>query len=193
MRYDMIVIGVSAGGLQALSTILPHLPCDFVTPIMIVQHISKDADSYLVKYLNDLCTLPVIEPYDKLTIQSGTIYIAPPGYHMLVEDKNTIALSIFPKVNYSQPSIDVLFESAADVFKNKLLGVILTGANSDGAKGVKRIKSHGGFVIVQSPKTSEAKIMPSEAIKAVKVDKILDLEEIGPFLKLIGCHHEYSE
>jgi len=182
MPYELIVIGVSMGGLAALSTILPQLPKEFSIPILVVQHMSSDANNFLAEHLSSLCILPVLNVEDKFIIKKNTIYIAPGGYHLLVEDKNTLALSLDPKVNYSRPSIDVLFESAAEVFKEKLIGVVLSGANSDGVNGAKKIKSLGGFMIVQSVKTAEATMMPAETIKAVKVDKILDLDDIGPFL-----------
>ncbi len=189
MPYELIVIGVSAGGLVALSTIFPKLSAEFSIPIVVVQHVGDD-NSLLVEHLNNLCVIPVIEVEDKFAIQKNTIYIAPAGYHLLIEDKNTLALSFDPKVNYSRPSIDVLFESAADVFKEKLMGVVLSGANTDGVSGAKKIKSQGGFVIVQSIETSEAKIMPAETIKMVNVDIILPLEDIGPFLQSVERKNE---
>ena len=192
MHYELIVIGVSAGGLHALSTILPQLSSQFSTPIMIVQHMSQDADGFLVQHLNNLCALPVLEAEDKMFIESGKVYVAPGGLHLLVEDKSSMALSGFPKVNFSRPSIDVLFESAAPVFKKKLMGIILTGANSDGVEGCKKIKKHGGFVLVQSIKTAESKIMPSEAIANVSVDKVLDLENIGEFLNNVSVKNEHT-
>lgn len=183
MPYTLIVVGVSTGGLHALATILPNLPKHFQVPILVVQHMIENNDTFLAEYLNELCQMKVIMAEDKIVMKPGIIYISPPGYHMLVEDKNTLALSFDAKVNYSRPSIDVLFESAADIYKEQLVGVILTGANHDGVKGAKKIKENNGYIIVQSLKSAEAKLMPAETIKQVEVDMILDLNEIGPYLK----------
>lgn len=193
MRYELIVIGVSAGGLAALSTILPHLTLACATPILIVQHRGIENTDFFVDYLNSLCPLHVIEAIDKALIKPGTIMIAPPDYHMLVENKHTVALSKDPKVNYSRPSIDVLFESAADAFGHKVIGVILTGANSDGVKGAQKIKAHGGYIIVQNPDNAEAKVMPTETIKAVHIDKVVALNDIGALLNQIAGPNEASQ
>ena len=192
MAYKLIVIGVSAGGFEALSQLLPMLPARFPIPILIVQHQHKHSDNFLVQYLNERCALEVVEAIDKMNIQSGKVYIAPPGYHLLVEDLNTLALSCAPKVNFSQPSIDVLFESAADIFKAQLIAVILTGANSDGVAGAKKIKRNGGYVVVQSLETAEAKMMPSETLKQVQVNKVLDLIHIPQHLILLAEHMEQA-
>ncbi len=154
-----------------------------------MQHRRDESDSFLTNYLGKLCALPVSEGIDKLLIKPGII-IAPAGYHMLVEDKNMIALSRDSKVNFSRPSIDVLFESAATVFGPRVLGIILTGANNDGVQGARSIKLHGGFILVQNPKTAEAQTMPAQVIKAVKVDKILDLTDIGNYITRTGDIYE---
>ncbi|MBF0117548.1 MAG: chemotaxis protein CheB [Desulfobacterales bacterium] len=182
MKYEAIVIGVSAGGLNALKTILPTLPHDFKIPVIIVQHEHASSDDFLAHYLNDRCMLTVIQADEKIKISSGNVYLAPPNYHLLVEDDKTFSLSIDEHVNYARPSIDVLFETASEAYGNKLIGIILTGANSDGSIGLKEIKKRGGLTIVQEPSKAEVATMPSAAISATQVDYILPLEEIGPFL-----------
>jgi two-component system chemotaxis response regulator CheB len=182
-RYDAVVIGVSSGGLAALSTILPILPGDFPVCIIVVQHQSPGADDFLAKHLNALCSLDVREAQDKDVLTPGTVYIAPPNYHLLVEPGGTLALSLEPKVNYSRPSVDVLFETAADAFADRLVGIVLTGANNDGAGGFKRIKEFGGLTIVQSPDTAQVDTMPIAAIEAAVPDHTLPLDAIAPFLK----------
>ncbi|HCY85273.1 MAG TPA: chemotaxis protein CheB [Desulfobacteraceae bacterium] len=179
--YQALVIGVSAGGLAALKAVLPGLSARMDQPVIVVQHMSPDSDDFLVQYFDKLCSQSVKEAEDKLPICKGTIYFAPPNYHLLVEDDKSFALSTAERVQYSRPAIDVLFETAADVYKQGLVGVILTGANADGTKGVTAIRAKGGFTIAQSPKTAEAKTMPGSAIEA-GVDMVLDLEEIAPFI-----------
>ena len=182
MSYKAVVIGSSAGGLTALSSILPELPSDFPIPIFIVQHMPPNTDSFLPNYLNKLSKINVKEAQDKESIHASTVYIAPGGYHLLVEDNHSLSLDSDIRVRYSRPSVDVLFESAADVFRQSLIGIILTGANDDGAAGLHVIKSYGGLTIVQDPKTAEAPRMPSEAIKTTKVDHIMATEKIAPLL-----------
>ena len=180
--YDAIVIGVSAGGMQALGEIIPKLPKDFKVPVIVVQHISADSGDYLPKRLNRISAIRVKEAQENAAILPGTVYIAPAGYHLLIEDDKSFALSDEPPVNYTRPAIDVLFESATHVFGGALIGIILTGANSDGALGLAQIKATGGLTIVQNPKTAEADTMPLAAIRASRVDHILDLREIVPLL-----------
>lgn len=176
-----IVMGVSAGGLAALNAILPHLSKDLALPVIIVQHMSPDSDDFLVQHFDKRCSLRVKEAEDKMPIENGTIYFAPANYHLLVEEDRSLALSTAERVQYSRPAIDVLFETAADVFQEGLLGIILTGANSDGTKGAGRIRQLGGLVIAQNPETAEAPAMPRSAI-ANGVDAILELEQIAPFI-----------
>ena len=185
-KYRCIVIGVSSGGMEALSVIIPALPSTFFLPVIIVQHISPYSDNYMTRYLNDICKVTVKEVDEKEKILPGFVYTAPPDYHVLVEDDETFSLSVEDRVNYARPSIDVLFESAADVYGPTLVGVILTGANNDGSLGMRRIKERGGLAIVQNPETAEVGEMPKAAISAAPVDHILHLEEIGPFLVEIG-------
>ncbi|MCP4154149.1 MAG: chemotaxis protein CheB [bacterium] len=181
-----IVIGVSAGGLNALRHILPKLPEGFPLPVMIVQHLSPDSDGYMVHCLDQCCQLTVKEVDEKESIKPSTIYIAPPNYHVLVEEDFTFSLSVEARVNYARPAIDVLFESAADVYGPHLLGLVLTGANSDGSRGLKEIKENGGLTVVQDPKSAESSVMPESAITATRIDYILPLDEIGKFLASVG-------
>lgn len=177
-----IVMGVSAGGLTALQLILPHLPAGFSLPVMIVQHRASDHGGFLVAHLDRACAVDVREAGMNTPLRAGTVYLAPANYHLLVEDEDTLALSIDPPVNYARPAVDVLFESAADVFREGLLAVVLTGANSDGSRGAAKVKALGGLVAVQDPATAEADAMPKAALQAAQVDYVLPLDKIGPFL-----------
>lgn len=184
--YEAVVIGTSAGGMAALKTILSALPASFPLPIAIVQHIARESDSYMAVWLDRQCSIHVKEAEDKEFMAPGTAYIAPPGYHLLVEPDKSFSLSVDPNVNFSCPAIDVLFESAADIFKKRLIGAILTGANSDGSAGLKAIKDSGGLAIVQSPETAEVCAMPKAAIGTTSVDYIVDLEDFSAtLLKLL--------
>ncbi len=182
MKYKAIVIGSSAGGLTALRTLLTMLDKEFKIPIIIVQHTSPSSDNYITTYLNDQCELEVKEADEKETIKNGYVYFAPPNFHLLVEENLTLSLSIDERVNYARPSVDVLFDTAADTYREKLIGIVLTGANNDGSKGLNKIKEYGGLTIVQDPKTAEVDSMPLAAIKATKVDHILSLRKIGELL-----------
>ncbi|NHN32114.1 chemotaxis protein CheB [Paenibacillus agricola] len=181
-QVEIIAIGVSAGGMKALATLLAYLPVDYGIPVIIVQHLLEGSDSFLAEYLNDQVSIHIQEAVDKESLQSGIVYLAPPGYHLLVEDDCTLSLSIDPKVNYSRPSIDVLFDSVAFVYQERCLGVILTGANQDGSVGLRSIKENGGMAIVQRPETAEYPAMPLAALATVEVDHIMSLDEIGEFL-----------
>lgn len=181
--YQAVVIGVSAGGIAALDTILPVLPETFPLAVVIVQHVAGGGGNYLVHHFRNRCRLPVEEVADKEPVQPGTIYFAPANYHLLIECRKTLALSVEAKVNHSRPSIDVLFETAAEAYCEHLVGIILTGANSDGAAGLAKVAKMGGLALVQSPATAEVDIMPKAAIAAARVDHILPLREIGPFLR----------
>ena len=184
-KYEAIVIGVSAGGMTALNTILPALPKDFSLPILIVQHISPRSENYLVHILNNSCKLNVKEADEKEKIIAGKIYLAPPNYHLLVEEDFTISLSTEERVSYARPSINVLFETAAIAYKNSLIGIILTGANNDGSSGLKMIKDYGGYTIVQNPKTAEVESMPKAAIKATKTNNVFELEKIAEHMIML--------
>ncbi len=180
--FDAIVIGCSAGGMDALKHILSSLPINFPFPVIIVQHRHVDSDGYLAVILNDTCSIPVKEVEDKEPLRTGIVYLAPSNYHVLLEKNRHFALSIDEKVNYTRPSIDILFESAANVFQERLVGIILTGANHDGSQGLKRIQEQGGETIVQDPDTAEYNTMPLAALKTANVDHILGLQKISNFL-----------
>jgi two-component system chemotaxis response regulator CheB len=182
MKYEAIVIGVSAGGMNALSTVLPRLPDDFTLPIIIVQHMDPNSHDYLSDHLNQKCNIQVKEAEDKEKIMNGVAYIAPANYHLLLEEDRTLSLSVDDLVNYSRPSIDVMFETAADVYRRSLVGVVLTGANADGSKGLTKIKALGGLAVVQDPATAHVDYMPKAAIASTRVDHILPLEEIANLL-----------
>lgn len=187
MKYEAIVIGVSAGGMEALSIFLPYLPDGFALALIVVQHQYSTSDDFLARYLNERCNLEVKQADEKESIKQGVIYFASPDYHLMIEEDRTFSLTTDHPVNFARPSIDVLFETAADVYGAKLVGVVLTGANTDGSQGLKKIKELGGLAIVQDPETAEVDTMPKAAMAAAEVDHILPLEEIGPFItKLAG-------
>ena len=177
-----IVVGVSAGGIQALSTILPTLSADFSFPIVIVQHRLHDDNDFLVEHLNKLCSIHVKEASLREHIEPGCVYFSPSGYHLLIERTKQFSLSVDLPVHFAIPSIDVLFQSAANAYGNGLVGIVLTGANADGSDGLKSIKDQGGLTLVQDPQTADSPEMPRAAIEKVSVDHVLSLEEIGPFL-----------
>ena len=181
-QYKAIVIGVSAGGLAALAMIIPSLPADLELPVIIVQHLHPSSNLFHVEHLNELGPLRVKEAEDKEMLQPGVVYFAPADYHLLIERDGSLSLSHQEKVLFSRPSIDVLFESAATAYEKKLIGIILTGANEDGAAGLAKVKRFGGVTIVQNPQSAEIAFMPKAAIAASKVDYILDLEDIAALL-----------
>ena len=174
----IVVIGTSWGGLSALSEVVRALPADFPLPVCIVQHRSKDSDSLLVRLLQDLTTLRVRDAEDKESLCAGRIYVAPPDYHMLVEPEY-ISLTVDSPVRFSRPSIDVLFRSASDTFGAATIGVVLTGANEDGAAGLARIVARGGKAIIQDPATAESPVMPASAVRAVPGARVVPLGEIS--------------
>ncbi len=178
LKYQAIVIGASSGGLHALKKLLPAIPADFPCPILIVQHISPVSENYLTVILDKISQIHVKEADEKEIVIPGTAYVAPPDYHMLVEADKTLSFSVEDKVNYSRPSIDVLFQTAADAYQNHLVGILLTGANADGSGGMAYIKSKGGFTIVQDPTEAESPFMPKAAIQHHKPDLILSLDRI---------------
>jgi two-component system chemotaxis response regulator CheB len=181
-QYDVIVIGSSAGGLRALMELLINLPADYPIPIIIVQHLLDGKDSFLAEYLNEKTAIIVKEANDKEPIENGCAYLAPPGYHLLIEDDHSLSLSMDPRVNFSRPSIDVLFDSAAFVYEQRCIGIVLTGASGDGSQGLHRIKANGGLTLVQDPATAEFNTMPKAAIQATEVDHVFNLDEMGRFL-----------
>jgi two-component system chemotaxis response regulator CheB len=185
MTFEAIVIGASAGALEALSVVLPALRADFGLPIMIVVHVPPDRPSALVELFRAKCRLVVQEAEDKDPIRAGYIYFAPPDYHLLVEKSKCLSLSSDEPVLYSRPSIDVLFESAADAYGRALLSILLTGANPDGAEGMKAVVAAGGTAIVQDPDCAFAAAMPEAAIRACPGALVMSLEEIAAYLQKV--------
>jgi two-component system, chemotaxis family, protein-glutamate methylesterase/glutaminase len=181
MPYELIVIGASWGGLSALEQLLGALPSDFALPIAIAQHRSADSGAGTLARMIGTRTRAVREPSDKERIEPGRVYLAPADYHLLVEP-GSFALSLDSAVQYSRPSIDVLFDSAADAYGDRLIAVILTGANEDGAYGITRVKRRGGLTIAQDPETAERRAMPQAAIATGAVDRVLALEAIAPLV-----------
>ena len=186
--YEAVVIGVSAGGFSALTELLPLIPANFPLAIAIVQHRNDDRDNYLCQHLDKHCQIPVSEASFNGQLMPGHIYLAPANYHLLIETDRLFSLSVGPAVRYSIPSIDVLFESAADAYGGKLIGIVLTGANDDGSLGLKKIRARGGLAIVEDPRSAEVSTMPQSAIEIAGADHILPLAEIAGFLT--GIPHE---
>lgn len=181
-KYELIVIGCSMGGMAAMEEIFGVLPEDLRVPIVVAQHRYRTSGEALPSFLRRHSKLNVVDATDKEWIHPGNVYLAPADYHLLVDRGGELSLSVDAAVAYSRPSIDVLFESAADAYGAGVIGVVLTGANADGARGASLIKQRGGFVVVQDPRTAESAEMPSAAIAATRVDRILPLNRIGPFL-----------
>ena len=170
--YDLVVIGGSAGGIEVLNILLGALPERFAPAVMIVTHLPSNSPSYLVHAFAHRCVLPVLEPDAGERIMPGRVHVAPPGYHMLVEVDRTVALSTDAAVRFSRPSIDVLFESAATVYRERLLAILLSGANDDGAQGLACVRALGGTAWVQAPDTAGSPAMPRAAIERGAADAI---------------------
>ena len=181
MNYDVVAIGASWGGLHAVGTVLAGLPDRFAAAVVVAQHRQASADGALADLLATRTPLPVEDADDKQPIQPGHVYLAPPNYHLLIQ-RGWFSLSTDAHVQFARPSIDVLFESAADAYGDRVVGVVLTGANEDGAAGLARIKERGGVAIVQDPESAERHEMPGAAVAATTADAVLPLEEIAPFL-----------
>jgi two-component system chemotaxis response regulator CheB len=181
VAFQIVVVGTSMGGLQALETVLQGLPATFPLPVAVVQHRSARSGGGLTVILQRYSQLRVQEPNDKQEIRVGHVYIAPPDYHLLVEP-GTLALSTEGPVRHARPSIDVLFETASDAYGAGVIGVVLTGASADGSRGATLIQERGGFIVVQEPESAESALMPRSAIAATHSDCILPLAEIAPFL-----------
>jgi len=180
--YEVIAIGTSWGGLDAVSRLLDAMHVDVHQPIIVAQHRGIDAEAGMLAHLLQGHTRRLVsDPDDKTPLEADHVYLGPPDYHLLVEDCH-LALSTDAPVRFARPSIDVLFESVADAYGPRAVGVVLTGANNDGAAGLARIKDLGGVAIVQDPATSERRTMPDAAIAATDADAILPLDEIAPFL-----------
>lgn len=179
--FDLVVIGTSLGGFDALKVVLGALPRDFRLPVVVVQHQSEGAVTDLARLLQRYTPLGFVEPDDKERLEPGRVYLGPPGYHLLVE-RGSLALSTEGPVLRARPSIDVLFESAADTYGPGVIGVALTAASHDGAIGLARIKRKGGVAIVQDPATAESPILPAAVLAATAVDFVLPLAQVGPCL-----------
>lgn len=177
--YKAIVIGASFGGLEALKIILPKFSTGFPVPVIVVLHIGDHNNETFLSYMNAMCPLQVKEAESNEPIKEGFIYFAPPNYHLLIESDFTFSLTTDEKHNYSRPSIDVLFESAAWAYTKNLIGVVLTGANSDGALGLKTIKDYGGMTVIQNPCSALSPTMPMAALKIAIPEYRLKLENIG--------------
>ena len=180
---EAVVIGASAGALEALSLILPTLPADFGLPIFVVVHVPPDKRSILADLFRARCAIDVQEAEDKEPIVASTAYFAPADYHLLVEPDKSLSLSNDEPVFFSRPSIDVLFESAADAYGPGLIGVVLSGANQDGAKGLAAVVQAGGVALVQSPQSAYASAMPEAAIAKCPSAQIMSLHEISVYLQ----------
>ena len=192
MTYELVVIGASWGGLNALEIILKGLPEDFPLAVAITQHRGRNTGSLLGELLQQHSLLPVLEVEDKNPIIPAHIYLAPSDYHLLVEPGH-FALSTEAPVLYARPSINLLFESAADAYTHRVIGVVLTGANRDGAQGLAAVKRRGGLAIVQDPTEAESSAMPTAAIAATQVDYILPVTEIASYLiKFADRGEEYE-
>ena len=180
-----VAIGASAGGVQALSVLLPALPAKAAVAVFIVLHLPRDRQSILAEVFSRKCLLDVREAQDKEPVIAGTVYFAPANYHLLLDHGPQLALSVDDLVHHSRPSIDVLFESAAEVYGNRLLGIILTGANEDGAQGLAAVHDAGGLTVVQTPETAQSPQMVISALKLRQPDYVLPLEEIAAMLSAL--------
>jgi two-component system chemotaxis response regulator CheB len=179
--YDLVAVGTSWGGLAALRTLVAGLPDSFQMAVILVQHRHKDSDHLLRTLLQERSSLEVCEVEDKMPLEHGRIYVAPPDYHTLVEPGH-FALSTDAPVRYSRPSIDVTFSSAADSYAHRTVGIVLTGANADGAAGLRQISDRGGLALIQDPTTAESKLMPAAAQRAVPRARVMSLEGITAYL-----------
>jgi two-component system chemotaxis response regulator CheB len=187
VTYDVIAIGASWGGLQAMGTLLEGIPAEVDQAIVIAQHRSPESPrGVLESLLQKHTTRQVSEPVDKEPVEARRVYVAPADYHLLV-DGERFALSVEARVQYARPSIDVLFESVAEAYRDRAIGIVLTGANEDGAAGLAAIKRNGGVGIVQDPATATKKTMPEAALARSQADAVLPLDAIGPFLRGLCC------
>ena len=181
-----IVIGASAGAVAALSRLLPPLTADFPLPILVTVHVPADKPNSIPALLRTKCRIAIKEAEDKEPISPGTVYFAPPDYHLLVERNGCLSLSNEEPVNFSRPSIDVLFESAADAYGKNLLAIILSGANEDGTRGARAVSDAGGIVVVQSPDSAEARMMPESALTACPEARAMNLNTLKELLCACG-------
>jgi two-component system, chemotaxis family, protein-glutamate methylesterase/glutaminase len=192
MSYSVVGVGTSWGGLAALRKLLGDLPGDFNLPVVVVQHRSKDSDRLLSQLLQDATDLRVCEAEDKDPLTPGTVHVAPADYHILV-DTGYLSLTVEEPVRFSRPSIDVMFSSAADTYGSGAIGVVLTGANEDGARGLADIVKRGGRALVQDPRSAEIAIMPLAAVKMAPSAEVLPLEALAPKLIELSLEHAKVE
>jgi len=188
VAYEIVVIGTSWGGLLALKELVRGLPASFGLPVVVVQHRHRQSDNLLSILLQDQTSLPVCEIEDKAPITPGHVHVAPADYHVLIED-GYFSLTTEAPVAYSRPSIDVTFESVADQYGARAVGVVLTGANADGSRGLKRIADRGGLAIVQMPQTAESPAMPTAAVRTVPQARVLTIEDIARALAALPTAH----
>lgn len=188
LAYDIVVVGTSWGGLAALRTLVGGLPPEYELPIALVQHRHRDADTMLARFLQQHTQLRVCEVEDKQPIEPGRLFVAPANYHMLVE-QGYFSLSTDAPVRFSRPSIDVALMSAASAYGHRAVGVVLTGANADGAEGLRHIADSGGMAVVQDPASAEVNTMPAAALKAVPTARVFPLDRIAAFLAALPARH----
>ena len=185
-RIEAVLIGGSAGGVDALSTLLAALPARYALPVFCILHVPGDRESRLAELFDERLPLPVREAADKADIVPGTVYFAPSGYHLSIERDRTFSLSCEPPVSFARPAIDVLMESGADAYGPGLAGILLTGANHDGAEGMAAIRARGGLTVVQDPRDAQVATMPEEAIRRSAPHLVLPLAGIAALLPLLG-------
>lgn len=184
-RIELVVIGASAGGIDALLTLLPALPATSRLAVVCILHMPVDHESRLAELFGERVPLPVRDAQDKLAIEPGHIYFAVPGYHLSIERDHTFSLSCEPPVHFARPAIDVLMESSADAYGPRLAGVLLTGANQDGADGMARIHAAGGLTVVQDPQEAQSHTMPEHAIRTCRPHLVLPLANIAALLPML--------
>lgn len=188
-RLDLVVMGLSAGGLRALSVVLPALPADFSVPVLVVQHRAAHSDDFMVRWLDERCALHVCEAENGMALRAGCIYLAPADYHLVLNDRLSLGLSADDKVNFSRPSIDMMVESASAVFGSHLAVVIMTGANQDGARGAQVAQQRGARLLVQDPADADVDVMPRAALALCRADAVVSVVEIADVL-IAWSRHE---
>ena len=188
--FGAVVIGGSAGSVEALSVLLPALPAGLQAAVLVVLHLPRNRPSLLCNIFRSRCALPLREAEDKEPIVPGTVYFAPPDYHLLVDDGPALALSVDAPVHYSRPSIDVLFESAADAYGSGLIGMLLSGANQDGARGLAAIEARGGLAVVQEPDSAGVRTMPESALARTTAARILTPLQMATFLTALHAERK---
>lgn len=191
-RRDVVAIGASAGGLHALSVVLSGLPADLPAVVMVVQHLAPKHESHMAEILSKTCPMPVVQAVDGQTVRKSTVYFAPPAKHMLVED-GRIHLTATELVHFVRPSVDLLLESVAAVYGERVMGVILTGSGMDGAHGIEAVKDKGGLTMAQDPATAESPGMPSAAIATQAIDLVVPLEEIAEAIVKAVTQEEWCD